>query len=341
MKINYPAKAHLICAICLLIPLSVMSWESSEYGTMVGELFYSARSAALSGADLALSETGPLLSNAANLGRNEKTTLIFTYSDAFSGAYNNSMLQYATPLTKNSGLGVSLAYLHVPGIEDTRNIDITNIDLDNVERFSVSEIWLRVGYGHRNELGMFNLHYGGAINARRRRLEKVMGYGIGLDAGIVLSTEDPNLSLGLMVENITGNFVHWSYNYKEYSKPNVRFSFAWSRELPYVYGHLLFAYTSPDMLSNEGINKGWDGNDSEEPQQVSLREEPWLMIRAGRYGLEYSIMETVILRAGLQRGDFSMGGGVILFENKLNADFTYLTHELAGTWKMSVTYNWH
>ncbi len=340
------------CLVFLLMGVAFTcwaEWNRGEYADMVGELFFTARSAALSGADLAVSHTGPLLYNPGNLARTGARGLSVTYADLYKSLFSASMLHYTTAVNSNAGVGVSMAYLHIPGIEYTRHLDTEHIVIDDLELFSSSDVWIRVGYGYKLNIGKTDIYYGAAFNARRRRLHKWTGYGIGIDGGVVAdhavgelgALENLYVSAGLMVENITGSYHHWSSYYKEYSLPHLRFSMAfqfdWDVPLP---GEVLFAFTSPDLLSNEGINQ--TGSDEEDdPEQISFRQQPFAIFRNGKIGLEYKVLNTLALRGGLDKGDFSMGAGLSFFDNTVSTDFTYITHQLAGTWKISVTYDWH
>jgi hypothetical protein len=51
-------------------------------------------------------------------------------------------------------------------------------------------------------------------------------------------------------------------------------------------------------------------------------------------------MNTLTLRAGLGNGGYTMGAGLNLFNGRAGADFSYVNHELSGTFKLSVTYRW-
>jgi hypothetical protein len=123
----------------------------------------------------------------------------------------------------------------------------------------------------------------------------------------------------------------------------LRLSLAWEREDPYIYGRIALFYTSPDLLFNEGINYQGQTNDMEEgrsPEIRTLSDGIGILFSAARYGVEYTIMNTLTLRAGLGNGGYTMGAGLTLFKGRAGADFSYINHELAGTVKISVTYRW-
>ncbi|KMQ52432.1 hypothetical protein CHISP_0699 [Chitinispirillum alkaliphilum] len=351
MRINLfkKNKSHAVFLVFSIILFSHAEWEESQYSGMVSELFTTAASSALSAADLAVSHSGPFLYNPGNLARPDAGGLTITYSDFYKSLFNASGLHYVTPLDQNSGLGISLAYLYIPGIEDTRNLEANEtIIIDDLEHFSATDIWFRVGYGSSLSLGATDILYGAAVNLRRRRSQVLTGYGIGVDGGVVVNyqagtfgaLENVIISGGVMAENVTGSYHHWTSSYKEYTLPHVRLSLAvnWNWDVP-LPGSMLFVYTSPDMLSNEGINFH-DGDDENDPEQIYFREDPALMLLNGRYGLEYEILNTLAIRAGLDQRNLSMGGGLKFFDGRLSTDFSYILHHLSGKWKFSVTYQW-
>ncbi len=317
--------------------------EYNPYADMVSEVFASPQSSALKGADMAINPAGPLVSNPAVAARPQLSALNLSYASYYHGVFSTSILNYTGPAGSNAGLSISTAYLLIPDIEDTRNVDINAVNTDSIERFTSSDIWLRVGYGRKFEFKSATLYYGGAINARRRRLP-VIGYGIGLDAGFMLNLHKPSLSFGLLYENVRKGYVRWQGSeYEEYALPHLRFSAAWEKELPYIYGRMTAVYTSPDLLSNEGINSYEDSRyrgEDKVPAMVEYSKNPGMIISNGKYGLEYSIMNTLSLRAGLSQGTYSLGAGLDLFNRSAGVDFCFLSHEIGGTYKMSVTYRW-
>ncbi|MFW5813118.1 MAG: hypothetical protein ACOCXC_02220 [Fibrobacterota bacterium] len=319
---------------------------SNPYTDMVGEVFVSPRSAAMSRADLAINPSGSLVSNPAVIALPALSQLSLSYASYFHDVFSTSIMNYNGSVGTNGGLGVSAAYLLVPGIEDTRAVDTSGIDTDNIDLFTSSDVWVRIGYGRRYEAEKFAFYYGAALNARRRRLELETAHGLGMDAGVMLHLPEQSLYFSLLLENVKSSFVRWSgADYVEHGLPHLRFSAAFERDFPYVYGSLALVFTSPDLLSNEGINDVEEDvyyrDDQGKPIIVKYTERPSLVLANGRYGLEYTIMNTFSLRAGFSQSDFSLGAGLNLLEERAGLDFSYLNHQLAATYKMSVTYRWH
>jgi len=317
----------------------------SVYGGMASEVLVSPRSAALSASDLAVNSAGPLISNPSLAAVTAPAALTLSYSSYYGDVFSTSMLNYTGPVGKDGGFGASAAYLLIPGIEDTRGVDISAIDTDDIKTFTASDVWTRFSYGHRFETDIADLHLGAAVTARRRRLETISAYGLGADLGAMAHFKKQSLYAALLWENVSYSVVRWQRsNYKERVPQHLRLSFAFERENPYFYGRFALFYTSPDLLFNEGINhQGQGGGLMEEdrvPQTLSFSDGPAVLFSAGRYGAEYTIMKTLTLRAGFNNHSYSMGAGLNLFGSRAGVDFGYMSHELSGTVKMSITYRW-
>ncbi|MDR2728961.1 MAG: hypothetical protein LBB56_07495 [Chitinispirillales bacterium] len=340
LKLNAVFLTPLFFAAALLA-----SEKYSVYGDMAAEVLVSPRSAALSSSDLAINGAGPLVSNPSLAAAMTPHTLTWSYSSYYGDVFSASMLNYTGPIGKRGGFGVSAAYLLIPGIEDTRGVDISAVNTDDIEVFTASDVWARFSYGHRFETEFADLHIGAALTARRRRLETIFAYGMCADIGVMAHFKKQPLYAALLWENVRYGVVDWQgADYNEKVPQHIRLSLAFERDNPYIYGRFALLYTSPDLLFNEGINhEGQGGGLREEdraPQTLSFSDGASVLFSAGRYGVEYTIMNTLTLRVGFNNYSYSMGAGLNLFNDRAGVDFGYLSHELAGTVKMSITYRW-
>jgi len=317
----------------------------SVYGDMAGEVLVSPASGALSSSDMALNPAGPVASNPALVALPNPPELSLSYSSYYNGVFSTSMLNYTGLIGQWGGIGVTAAYLLIPGIEDTRSVDLTAIDTDNLETFTASDVWVRTAYGYAFKANEYvDFYAGAAVTARRRRLETLLAYGLGADLGVAAHLKNPSIYAALLWENVRYSLVRWqSSDYVEHVPQHIRLSLAWEREDPYIYGRIALYYTSPDLLFNEGVNHYGQSADREEgklPETLTLKDGAGVLISAARYGIEYTIMNTLTLRAGLNGAGYAMGAGLALFNRRAGIDFCYVNHELAGTVKMSVTYRW-
>jgi hypothetical protein len=317
----------------------------SIYGDMAAEVLVSPRSAALSSADLAVNPAGPIASNPALAARVAAPELTLGYSSYYGNVFSASALNYTGRVGPRGGISATAAYLLIPGIEDTRNVDIGALDDGDIRIFTASDIWVRVSYGHSFETPYADVYAGGAVTARRRRLDpETSAYGLGADLGVMAHFRKPSVYVALLWENVRHSVVNWqSSDYSERVPQHLRFSLAFEHEDPYIYGRVALFYTSPDLFFNEGINAQGQTLDREEgrsPEVRTLKDGFGVLFSAGRYGIEYTIMNTLSLRAGTSGTGYSLGAGLNLFDGRAGVDFCYLNHELAGTVKMSVTYRW-
>lgn len=322
--------------------------EYSEYADLNRELMFLPVSASMGGADLSFSAGAAYGSSPANLPFDTSNSLTLSYANFYQNTFSSSILSYSGPAGSKSGIGITAGYIYIPDVEDNRNSIVTdNNTLIPVNKTrNCSDIYVRFSYGHRFDITpAWVVSAGLALNGRRSRLLEYSGYGIGADLGAKVYHKATGISFGTLIENITSNYTYWSENYKEYSYTHIRLGLGWEKIIPYIYGKVRVGYTSPDLLSNEGINKYSTETDTnnqkvEIPSQEKVHKNPELLFSNGRLGLEYLIMSRVALRVGLSQGKFNFGAGLQLFSNKAGVDFAYTTHQLSGTYQMSVMYKW-
>jgi len=344
-KIQNINRCLFAALVCLAISVYASDDDYSVYGDMAGEVLVSPASGALSSSDMALNPSGPVASNPALVALPNPPELSLSYSSYYGDVFSASMLSYTGKVGKWGGIGVTAAYLLIPGIEDTRNVDLSAIDTDDLETFTASDVWARASYGYGFAVNKYvDIYAGTAVTARRRRLETLLAYGLGADLGVAAHLKKPSIYAALLWENVRYSVVRWqSSDYEEHVPQHMRLSFAYEREDPYIYGRIALFYTSPDLFFNEGINHQGEYNDREEgrmPETLTLSDGAGVLFSAARYGIEYTIMNTLTLRAGLNGIGYTLGAGLTLFNRRAGIDFCYVNHELAGTVKMSVTYRW-
>jgi hypothetical protein len=323
--------------------------QGNYYADANREIFLLPRSAAMAGSDLALRRSASPLSNAASLTSDSTKEISLAYAGYFQNTYSTAALSYIGPVDSKSCIGVSASYVLVPGIEIYNDTVVPA----NIPTKTGSDFFFRISYGRK--LMEFNerviLSAGAAVNAERLNLIGWTGYSIGADAGIdvLYHSKDRKsiASAGLLVENLTTNFTQWSSEFKEYAYPHLRIGLGWQREMAYIYGKLRLTYLTPDLFSNEGINSyTTDSLDADNviqsPEIKGVASNPFALFMRGRGGAEYTIMNTISFRIGVdfKDGTISFGGGVRLFSDRAGFDFAYLDHDLASTYKLSVLFQW-
>jgi hypothetical protein len=320
----------------------------NEYADLNRELMLLPASASLAGADLSLSSGACFGSCPSNLPFDSLNNLSLSYANFFQNTFSTSLLSFSGPADSGGGIGITAGYVYIPDIEDNRNTVTTesNTLIYDYKIKNCSDIFFRFGYGHLFSLNSrLIISAGVAANARRTRLIDYSGYGLGLDGGAKLLDRQSGVSAVLQMENITSHYTYWSKDYRVYSYPHLRLGLGIDRNIPYIYGRIRIGYTSPDLLSNEGINYSKTETDTNDQKievlfKKKVYKNPELLFNDGRLGLEYTIMNRVALRAGLSQGKINFGAGLKLFSNRAGLDFAYTIHQLAGTYQVSMMYRW-
>jgi hypothetical protein len=311
--------------VCVCGSLFAGGVRGNYYADANREIFLLPKSAAMGGSDMAISRSASPQSNAASLPSDSVKELSLAYAGYFQNTYSTGALSYVGPVDSRSCIGISASYILIPDID---------ISPDTAHPFqgtaTSSDFFFRISYGRKlMQLGeQVFVTAGAAINAERLNLIGWTGYGIGADAGLdlfYLSKDRGSVATaGMVIENLTTSFTHWSSEYKEYAYQHVRIGLGWQKELDYIYGKLSVTYLTPDLLTNEGINKygsdSLDGNNNvESPAVQRVAAHPFMLFLGGRGGAEYTIMNTISFRVGanFSDGTISFGGGLRLFSNQI------------------------
>ncbi len=335
-------------AVITLVGSVSASAELAHYSNENKSVFVLPRDAALAGADIAFSRNALSHGNPASLPLDSGSQVVVSYAGYYANTFSTSSASYVTHFLGNSGLGVSVGYLYVPDIEITTGLELDGSgepihDPAHLRYTSFSEVLLNVAYGRKLlEKKRMALAAGGRLHGLRRRLPDDIGYGLGIDAGLVMALARPGLRLSLQLDDITTNYIYWGSSYEDVSLPAVRMGVTWQKEIQYLYGRFSAAYKTPDVLSFERVWLTWDSNERELQvvEEGNLKDNALSFLFQGHYGAEYVIRDIVALRGGFTSGRFSFGGGLCLFSSALALDFSYATSELDGTYLVSVGYRW-
>ncbi len=361
---NYSRLALNLIMVMILGVTSVLGADWNYYSDNTREMFVLPRGASLGASDIVFTRDGASESNAAAAPFDSANDLTLSYASYYQNTFSTSILSYAGVIDRVSGFGVSLSYLYDPGIPGTQNLDVASdgTPVWDPTRFTYSTesiLAFHAAYGRAFPFSRrFELGLGAALNAVRHALPfgEYRGYGMGLDAGMLLDFPRPEIRLGLLCENITSQYTRWSAAYSEKAYPHLFLGLGWEKDIPYIYGHIKINYKTLDMLSNQGatsINSSsvFGGLDSataseqnlpvptDEPDVPKLQNDPWWFLLSGNVGLEYRIMDVVAVRVGHSMVNaWTFGCGIALFKKQVALDFACLTHELAPTYQLSVTY---
>lgn len=321
---------------------------SSLYSDVASGILVSPVSAAMGNSDMSQGTGSASSSSPANLALDSLSMLSFSYANFFQNTFSTSMLSYSGK-SGNSGYSISAGYIYISDIDLTDKLDtLASGDPVVPQKFRQgvsSDILIRVGYARAFNLKFGNLSIGSAVNAIRHNLGEYRGYGLGVDAGITFQNPVNGISFSMLVENLTTSYTYWSSSFSEHQLPHLKIGAGWEKEFKYIYGKLRLAYTSPDILSNEGINEYQteyvsNDYDIQVPQAKKVSEDPSLLIVNANWGAEYLVMNRLALRVGIAQGQVGFGAGLYLFDQKAGFDFAYKLHELAGTYQLSMNYRW-
>lgn len=339
----------LLVSLCLVFPVT----GGDYYSNSNKFLFAFPRYSSMGEADITFSRDGTPASNPANTPMDSSSQAYLSYAGFYSNILSTSMASYSTRINKKLGIAISIAYLYVPDIEITTNLEKDMFanwiyPSDKLEYSSASEIFFNFSIGYTFfSRRLLDIAAGIALHSQRRRLIKWSGYGIGADVGLTTHFHKSGVRLSLLCDDITTNYIHWSSDYHDNGLPHVYFGFGWSKNLPYIYGNILLTYKTPDLLSNEGVwtyqlKKEDDNEPVKEPKKHSIKEKPGLLISAACYGFEYLISDIVSVRFGFDTPKmFSFGAGIYLFSQSLLFDFAYKTNShLPGSYNLSMGYRW-
>jgi hypothetical protein len=338
--------------LCIAYSYAVFAENSIEsaYDQINRAIIISPKSAAFNGADLSLNDGAYAGASPSNLVKDSCSSLQFSYANYFGNALSSSVLSYVNSISSRSAFSVTSGYIYIPDIQDNRNLDTNEsgepIFDKPVTITSCSQVHFKAGFGLSlvNDKP-FRVSAGVALNASRNRLIDYTGYGIGVDLGSSFMLPAQGLSAVLLIENVFGSYTYWNSSYSERGRQHIRLGIGWEKDLDYIYGKIKLGYTSPDLLSNEGIN-GYEVdevNDElviENPKKYTLRKNPELIVLGGKLGLEYTIMQIVAVRCGIAQDRFSFGAGLSLFSQRAGIDFAYMIHSLPGTYQFSLSYKW-
>lgn len=270
--------------------------------------------------------------NPAGLARGPESirnSLAFMHSERFGGEVSYNFLGYSrrieqgsTPLT----LGLGLIHLGVGGIPITGLPDPDKpLGDDNrpvIERYaSKNDFALLAGVGRR--LGERS-HIGANLKLLHERYLDVTAAGFGFDLGAVFAAEVRGLPLlwSVSARDVTTSFLAFSTGKREYIKPWVSGGVALEEGIKAPGGKLRGALELSVPLESRRKNYRGDSR-----YYMSLLH----------VGVEYSLLERMFLRAGLDENNPSFGAGFSL--RGLAADYAWVGHrDLEQTHRVSLGY---
>lgn len=153
--------------------------------------------------------------NPAGLLKVEKKQISLMHANYFANIATYNYAAFATPLDKNSAVGVSLIRFGVDDILNTTQLidDQGNIDFDRISLFSAADYAFTVSYARNLPLD------GLSIGANAKIIRRIIGdfassWGFGIDLGAQFN-KGP-WQIGIMVRDITTTYNVWNIDEEEF-----------------------------------------------------------------------------------------------------------------------------
>ena len=327
----------LICAIFVIYA------EKSIYGNENRFLFMSPEFAAVGEAKNALCADPIPANNPASIILSEKTSFFAGYAGFYENSFWTANTYATMKIDSLNTASIFIGYLHIPDIDSVERI----IPFEGAEpayrisSVTSSELYVNLNYAIKIfAFERWNLSVGGALNVMRRRLVEWTGYGIGMDLGLLFSTDRGNY-VSLQFDNITTHYTHWSKDYHENTLPNAFLGYGFSKNISEKV-KIELLYRSPDLFGNSGVvsnNLGKESVFDDKVKSGSIRSNPENLFTAAGYGAEINFKKIVAIRFGLSDSHkLTFGGGAYLFE-RINIDFAYIySSALDGTYNVSLKF---
>jgi hypothetical protein len=288
--------------ILIILPLLL---GATKYAGEFQELGVGGRACAMGGIGVAqYTDPSVIYFNPAGSYYTGRSALIM-HAENFAGAVRNEFGSVIIP-KGNMTFGFGLQYLSVGDIKLTQLQDSTPPSGSNppipYDTVGTKDLVLYINAAKGNEW----LSYGANVKVFYRDLAVITGYGGGVDLGITLNLE--HLNAGFAVRDFILSPMIWSNGTKETIVPKISFGVAPVISLDKIYSVITFGCDIVKPVDLEGFD-------------LNL-------------GIEWAYKDLVFGRAGIYRGDYSLGMG--LNYKWFSLDYAFVTHsELDNSNKFS------
>ncbi len=274
-----------------------------------------AKALSMGGAFVALANDGTAVYwNPAGLSRLRQKELFLMHASRFSGIVHTNFIGLSLPT--HTGLTFAISYFRI-GIDDIPK----STRLDEFERPIIE------GYMQDIEQAIFlsfskkvtpNFSIGGNLKTIFQTIDDYSAMGFGIDLGGIYQITD-RLSFGANFQDITGTHVFWDTGHRDTRYPTINWGFALTQKVNFLYGALTIAGSQNIRL---------EGQNSE--NAISFGDIAGSDFQAG---FEYSFMNTVAFRAGMERKNFTAGTGIQF--KFLAVDYAFVSYDLGNTHRIS------
>lgn len=211
--------------IVTILSIMVMHLHAGSFKKYAGEFLYlgaGGRAQGLAGAYTAVAtDVTAGYWNPAGLTDAKGLQLQFMHSKQFISSIQYNYLGASHPMQNGSTIGVSLFYLTVNDIKDSRNAYdevLQRIDPSRLKLFNTGDYTMLVSYARKLSE---SLSWGVNVKTIYRDYEVESALGFGFDAAVRYKMAH-NLHFGLMAHDITTTMLSWSTGENEFITPSVR-----------------------------------------------------------------------------------------------------------------------
>ena len=300
--------------LLLLLWAASASGQETRYAGDPLLLGAGARPLGMGGAFVAVSdEATSVYWNPAGLPLLKRREVQLQHAEQFGGTVNHDVFTVAAPHPVG-GFGLGLFRIGVDGIKLTALEDPSRpLDPGNrpivTDEVGTTDYTLHLAYGRtvRDDLSL-----GAVTKLIWRNLSSTSGSGYGLDVG-ALYRPRTDLSLGLVVRNLTRTTIRYDGGVKDRISPSALLGAAYTRDVERLESVL---------VASASFHLGETTSSIEDVQTVQL-------------GVEGVFREQLAFRLGFQGDHFTAGTGVRLYD-RVGFDLAFLGHGgLENTYRIS------
>lgn len=319
--------AAIIIIIPLIITPSFADWDvGAKYAGEFLTLGADARASAMGESGAAFNGSpAAAYWNPASLADIEGGAALLMHANRFGGVVKYDFLSAAQRFSEREVFGITVLRLGVDDIPITSlenpNSPISPENIVRVDKWvNDSEMAIIGGYAVEFRENL-SLGLNGKIISKKVGDNYALGLGFDIGGRYRYSR---NLYLGARISDATTTFLGWDTGHKELILPSLAIGAAVPLRLDRLDADLNLALD----LVFRGENRG----EADQFDYGRFSGEAHL-------GLEYVIMRTVSLRAGMDRDYFTAGAGVRI--GPVTADYAYQSHEgLGESHRVSAGFYW-
>ena len=241
------------------------------------------------------------------------------HSEQFAGLINYNTISFATPVSDDLFMGLTLLHSGIGNIKYTRLIDESKpMGEDNRPEVASREdatdyaLYLSTAKKFSEKFG-----FGTSVKIMRRSIGSDTAYGFGIDLGLQYSISN-NWDAGMSLKDVTGTTIAWDGKANDRIAATMDVGLAYSSTLPWLGGKYII--TSSILYFG-------DSSDAKGLKTMNI-------------GGEYIISDFLAFRAGSQEGTGTFGLGLMRLPliSSSSFDYAFLSDDgLDSTHRISMT----